>query len=125
MKLTKNTVDSMLKQGYTTKQLAEMFGCSVNKINQTKSRSGEIRSEIVLSQNNPIRKRELNQIRKNCRIGDKVRVYNPRRCTRNTNREWFGIMETVRIVAKFPYIVLLENGMTVDYAEIAMQRRNA
>lgn len=125
MKLTKNTVDSMLKQGYTTKQLAEMFGCSVNKINQTKSRSGEIRSEIVLSGNNPIRKRELNQIKKNCRIGDKVRVYNPRRCTRNTNGEWFGIMETVRIVAKFPYIVLLENGMTVDYAEIAMQRRNA
>lgn len=125
MKLTKNTVDSMLKQGYTTKQLAEMFGCSVNKINQTKSRSGEIRSEIVLSGNNPIRKRELNQIKKNCRIGDKVRAYNPRRCTRNTNGEWFGIMETVRIVAKFPYIVLLENGMTVDYAEIAMQRRNA
>lgn len=79
----------------------------------------------MFSQNNPIRKKELNQIRKNCRIGDKVRVYNPRRCTRNTNGDWFGIMETVRIVAKFPYIVLLENGMTVDYAEIAMQRRNA
>lgn len=125
MKLTKNTVDSMLRQGYTAEQLAKMFGCSVSKINQTKSRSGEIRSEIVFSGNNPIRKRELNQIRKNCRIGDKVRVYNPRRCTRNTNGDWFGAMETVRIVAKFPYIVLLENGMTVDYAEIAMQRRNA
>lgn len=124
MKLTRNTVDSMLNQGYTAKQLAEIFGCSENKIYRTKSRSTPIRDELLILHNNPIRKKELHQIRKNCRIGDKVKVYNPRRCTRNTNGDWFGVTETARIVAKFPYIVLLENGMTVDYVEIAMQRRN-
>lgn len=123
-KPTRNAVDSLLEQRYTIKEVAAIFGCSEYDITKIKSRSSAIKNDIYYDQlKSPITPHELREVKKSCRIGDKVRVLNPCRCVRRPNGDWFGTIETARIIRKFPHIVLLDNGLTVDYAEIAMQKR--
>lgn len=75
--------------------------------------------------NIPITAEELTKVKKHCRIGDKVRVFNDWRINPKRNLEKYGRWEESRIVRKFSHTVLLENGRYVDYVEIAMQRRKA
>lgn len=76
--------------------------------------------------NVPITAEELMDAKKNCRIGDKVRIFNDWRTNlKNTQRslKHYGRWEESKIVRKFVHTVLLENGRYVDYVEIAIQRR--
>lgn len=70
----------------------------------------------------PIRKAELNQARK-VRIGTKIKVFNHNKSKDSDTEVSFGEWEMCWIVEKYSHIVRLSNGMCVDYAEIAMQRR--
>lgn len=74
--------------------------------------------------NIPITAEEITEARMKCQIGDKVRVFNPRRVNLKKDTESYGQMEESRIAKKFRHIVQLENGVCIDYTEIAMQRRN-
>lgn len=72
-----------------------------------------------------VSKEEIEQVKKNCKIGDRVKVFNHWRqdnhniqSARNSG-EW----EYARIVKKFKHIVILDNRRCVDYAELALQRR--
>ena len=76
----------------------------------------------------PITEEELKEVKKNCRIGDKVRVFNDWRTNlKKTQRsvERYGRWEESKIIRKFSHVALLENGRYVDYVEIAIQRRKA
>lgn len=119
-KPTRGSVDALIDKGLTVGQIAEIYGCSKSHIAMLKSRKpqgwradGEYR--------NPIRERELSEAGK-VPIGTLIRVLNP---WKKNNREDFswGIWEYARVAHKYPHIVVLDNGMSVDYAEIAMQMR--
>ena len=64
----------------------------------------------------PITEEELKEVKKNCRIGDKVRVFNDWR----TN-----LKKTQRSVERGGGGAAREGGRYVDYVEIAIQRRKA
>lgn len=73
----------------------------------------------------PISEKELMDARRNCKVGDSIQVFNHWRydLREKQGKEGTGQYEKSRIKQKFNFIVLLENGRAVDYAEIAMQRR--
>lgn len=73
--------------------------------------------------NKPITANEIAEARRKCQVGDKVRVFNLWRANFKRDTENYGRLEESRIAKKFRYMVQLENGRCVDYAEIAMQRR--
>ena len=122
MKVTKNAVDKLSAEGYTIKQIAAIYHCSAWKIAKLKSKDGQFLRESSEGRH-PIWPTEIKEAKKNCRIGDLIYVFNPWKSGKTDGAEWFGAMEQSKIKAKFPHIVLLENGRAVDYAEIAMQRR--
>ncbi len=70
---------------------------------------------------NPIREGELSEARQ-VPIGTPVRVMNPWKKNSREDFSW-GIWEHARVAHKYPHIAVLDNGMSVDYAEIAMQMR--
>lgn len=123
-KPTRNSVDALAEKGLTVKQIAKLYGCSVNKIATMKSRKMQgWREDGVLR--NPIWPDEIGRARR-VPVGTKIRVCNhrkERKGNRPENVPAWGALEESRIVRKFPHVVLLENGMSVDYAEIAMQMR--
>ncbi len=119
-KPTRSAVDSLVEKGLTVKQIAELYQCSVNKIATTKSRKpqgwredGEFR--------NPISPYEL-ELAKQVPVGTKIEIHNLRKAKPGDELSW-GVWEESQVVKKYPHIVLLANGMTVDYAEVAMQMR--
>ena len=67
----------------------------------------------------PVTEKEWLDARLNCKVGDTIRVFNHWREEVKGKGRW----EKSRIKKKFSFIVLLENGRSVDYAEVAMQRR--
>lgn len=73
----------------------------------------------------PITEKEWLEARRDCKVGDKLRVFNHWRedLKAKQTKEGKGRWEKSRIRQKFPFIVVLENGRAVDYAEVAMQRR--
>ena len=117
-------VDALVDKGLTVKQIAELYGCSVYKISTTKSRKPQGWREDGENRN-PISSEELDQARR-VSIGTKIWVCNLRKERRGDgpgNEPAWGEQEESRIVKKFPHLVLLENGLTADYAEVAMQLR--
>lgn len=119
-KPTRGSVDALIDKGLTVGQIAEIYGCSKSHIAMLKSRKpqgwradGEYR--------NPIRERELSEAGK-VPIGTLIRVLNPWKKNSREDFSW-GIYEYARVVKKYPHIAILDNGMSVDYAEIAMQMR--
>lgn len=73
----------------------------------------------------PISKKEWWEARLNCKVGDSIWVFNHWRedLKEKQGKEGKGRWEESRIRKKFAFIVLLENGRAVDYAEVALQRR--
>ena len=73
----------------------------------------------------PVTEKEWLDARLNCKVGDTIRVFNHWREEVNgkQGKAGRGRWEKSRIKKKFSFIVLLENGRSVDYAEVAMQRR--
>ena len=124
MKVTRNAVDRLVAEGHTIKQIAALYHCSEWKVAKAKSKEGQFWRESSEGRH-PIWPEEIREAKKNCKIGDLIYVFNPWKSGKTEGGEWFGVIEQSRIKAKFPHIVLLENGRSVDYAEIAMQRRNA
>lgn len=121
MKVTRSAVDKLSAEGYTIKQIAAMYHCSTWMI--TKLKSKDDFWDKSKEKRSPIWPGEIREAKKNCKIGDLIYVFNPWKSGKADGEEWFGAIEQSRIKAKFPHIVLLENGRAVDYAEIAMQRR--
>lgn len=118
--LTQSSVDALYAKGLSIKQIAGLYGCSKSRIATLKSRKpqgwradGEYR--------NPIREGELSEARQ-VPIGTLIRVLNPRKKNSREDFSW-GIWEHARVAHKYPHIAVLDNGMSVDYAEIAMQMR--
>ena len=118
--LTQSSVDALYAKGLSIKQIAGLYGCSKSRIATLKSRKpqgwradGEYR--------NPIREGELSEARQ-VPIGTPVRVMNPWKKNSREDFSW-GIWEHARVAHKYPHIAVLDNGMSVDYAEIAMQMR--
>lgn len=119
-KPTRGSVDALIDKGLTVEQIAEAYGCSKSRIATLKSRKpqgwradGEYR--------NPIRERELSEARQ-VPIGTLIRVLNPWKKNSREDFSW-GIEEYAKVAHKYPHIVVLDNGVSVDYAEIAMQMR--
>lgn len=73
--------------------------------------------------NSPVTADEIAEAREKCKVGDKIKVFNPWRADFKRNTESYGRLEESKIAKKFKHIVKLENGRCVDYAEVAMQRR--
>lgn len=73
----------------------------------------------------PISMKEWLNTRLNCKVGDSIWVFNHWRydLKEEQGKEGKGRWEKSRIRKKFSFIVLLENGRAVDYAEVALQRR--
>ena len=61
---------------------------------------------------------------KRIKVGDPVMVMN-RYKMRPGDEMSLGVVEQHKVAGKFPHIVLLDNGMSVDSAEIAMQARRS
>jgi len=119
-KPTRSGIDALVDKGFTVKQIAEIYQCSVNTIATIKSRKpqgwredGEFR--------NPIKPEEIEAARQ-VPEGTRIEVDNLRKAKPGDGMSW-GVREEGQIVKKYPHIVLLANGMTVDYAEVAMQMR--
>lgn len=119
-KPTRGSVDALIDKGLTVEQIAEVYGCSKNRIATLKSRKPQgWRADNEYR--NPIRERELSEAKK-VPIGTPVRVMNPWKKNSQEDFPW-GIEEYARVAHKYPHIAVLDNGMSVDYAEIAMQMR--
>lgn len=122
-KPTKDQVDAMLKDGFSIRQIAKTYGwstSSIHRIHDAKDRV-EMQREQQSYGKMPITKEERTEARRKCRIGDKLMVFNH---WKSKKKEiGYGVWEISRIKKKFRYIVLLENGRTIDYAEVARQRR--
>lgn len=73
----------------------------------------------------PVRKEEWMAAHRNCRVGDTLKAFNHWRADlrEQYTKAGYGKWEKSKIKKKFPFLVLLENGRTVDYAEVALQRR--
>ena len=124
-KPTKAQVDAMLKDGFSIGQIAKTYGwstSSIRRIHQSKDRL-ERQREQRTSWKMPITKEERMEAKKTCQIGDKLLVFNHWKSKNKEKEISYGVWEISRIKRKFRYLVLLENGRTVDYAEIARQRR--
>ena len=119
---TKNMIDDMHDAGMTIAQIADHFQCSTATIARKKSRirRGVSRSDEYLE---PITAEELERA-KRIKIGDPVMVMN-RYKMRPGDEMSLGVVEQHKVAGMFPHIVLLDNGMSVDYAEIAMQARRS
>lgn len=122
-KPTKAQVDALLAEGFSTRQIAQAYGWSASsiiRIHHAKDRL-ELQKEQRTDWKMPITEEERMEARRKCRIGDKLMVFNH---WKSKKKEiGYGVWEISRIKHKFRYIVLLENGRTVDYAEVARQRR--
>lgn len=73
-------------------------------------------------------KEEIEQVKKNCKIGDRVKVFNHWRegnykLHKANGGEKTGKLEYSRIVKKYKHIVVLDNRRCMSYAELALQRR--
>lgn len=120
-KPTRTEIDALVKKGLTIKQIAYMYQCSVNKIAKIKSRKPQgWRDDGVFR--NPISQDEINQARR-IPVGTMITVLNMRKIKSGDDMSW-GVMEESQIVRKFPHFVILDNGMTVDYTDIALWIRN-
>lgn len=120
-KPTRTEIDALVKKGLTINQIADIYQCSVNKIATIKSRKHQgWRDDGVLR--NPISQDEIEQARR-IPLGTTITVLNMRKIKPGYDMSW-GVMEGSKIAKKFPHVVLLENGMTVDYAEIALRIRS-
>lgn len=123
-KPTKDQVDAMLKAGFSIRQIAKAYGWSISSIHRIHNANDrlEMQKEQRADWKMPITKEERIEARKKCRIGDELMVFNH---WKSKKKEiGYGVWETSRIKKKFRYIVVLENGRTVDYAEVARQRRS-
>lgn len=58
---------------------------------------------------------EIKRTARRARIGDTVKVMDPRKA----DDDGFGRVVKARIVAKYPHIVALDNGMSVTYVQLA------
>ncbi len=74
-----------------------------------------------------VSKEEIEQVKKNCKIGDRVKVFNHWReehyKLHKANNEKTGKYEYAKIVKKYKHIVVLDNRRCMSYAELALQRR--
>ncbi|MCI8950053.1 MAG: hypothetical protein HFG49_08430 [Lachnospiraceae bacterium] len=119
-KPTRNQIDILVEKGMTIKQIALLYQCSESYIARTKSRKG-VNWVQEANYKNPIRPEEIRQA-KQVPVGEMVRICN--HWKRNADDALsYGVWEEHRIVRKLPHIVILDNGMSVDYVEIAMQMR--
>lgn len=120
MEPTQKMVDAMRDSGMTNAQIADHFGCSkayIAKMRKKVNRGVETKD---LTQD-AITAEELERARR-IKIGDAVTIVNRFRMKPGDEMSW-GVVEQHKVMEKFPYVVLLDNGMSVDYAEVAMQMR--
>ena len=66
---------------------------------------------------------EIEATKKRVKIGDKVIILDINRF--NCDTGGFGISVKATVVAKYPFLVLLDNGMSVTYTVLARYYRNA
>lgn len=118
---TKNMIDDMLDGGMTLAQIADYFGCDKSRISKMRSKISR-GVEKDYSQD-AITAEEIERAKK-IRIGDTVTVVNRFKMRSGDEMAW-GVTEKHKVVRKFRHIVLLDNGASVDYAEVAMQARRA
>ena len=119
---TKNMIDDMHDAGMNIAQIADHFQCSTATIARKKSRIRHrgSRSDEYLE---PITAEEIERA-KRIKIGDTVTVVNRYGIRPGDEMAW-GATERHKVAKKFRHIVLLDNGASVDYAEVAMQARRS
>lgn len=118
---TKNMIDDMFDRGMTLAQIAAHFGCDKSHISKMRSKISR-GVEKDYSQD-AITAEEIERA-KRIEIGDTVTVANRFKMRSGDEMAW-GVTERHKVVGKFRHIVLLDNGASVDYAEVAMQARRA
>ena len=118
---TKNMIDDMFDGGMTLAQIADYFGCDKSRISKMRSKISR-GVEKDYSQD-AITAEEIERA-KRIEIGDTVTVANRFKMRSGDEMAW-GVTERHKVVGKFRNIVLLDNGASVDYAEVAMQARRA
>lgn len=64
---------------------------------------------------------EIRRAKKRIRIGHKVKVIDGRKYNKKSTE--LGEEITVKVIAKYPHLVHLDNGMSVTYAQLAMYYR--
>lgn len=119
-KPTRTGIDALIAKGMTVKQVAEVYQCSEFKIARLKGRKPQ-GWRADKEYRNPIREGEIAEAKK-VSIGTPIMVFNQWKKNKRDDFSW-GVWEESRVAMKFGHIALLENGMSVDYAEIAMQMR--
>ena len=119
-KPTRSGIDALIAKGMTVKQVAEVYQCSENTVARMKSRKPQ-GWRADKEYRNPIREGELLEAKK-VPVGTPIMAFNQWKKNKRDDFSW-GVWEESRIAMKFGHIALLENGMSVDYAEIAMQMR--
>ena len=118
---TENMIDDMFDGGMTLAQIADYFGCDKSRISKMRSKISR-GVEKDYSQD-AITAEEIERA-KRIEIGDTVTVANRFKMRSGDEMAW-GVTERHKVVGKFRHIVLLDNGASVDYAEVAMQARRA
>lgn len=122
-KLTQSSVDALYAKGLSIKQIAELYGCSKSRIATLKSKNSHgiwCGDRVTMNPVKPIEIKAAKQVK----AGHLIQVLNLHKMREGGGINW-GVLEWARVVKKYPHIVVLDNGMSVDYAEIAMQMRAA
>lgn len=60
---------------------------------------------------------EIKQVRDKTRIGQAVRILDKRKMQEDTIS--FGVVVTAKVASKYPHFVVLDNGLSVSYAQLA------
>lgn len=81
-----------------------------------------VEEALAKSASIPIYKSELVQAAKKCKIGSNIRVFNNKIWNRNDD-SW-GKVEMATVIAKYPFLVRLNNGCCVSYAQLALYYRS-
>lgn len=71
----------------------------------------------------PITPKEIEQTKITIQIGDVLEAVDYRIPAESNQQSKSGIKVKSRVAAKYPYFVILENGCSLTYAEIAQQKR--
>lgn len=122
-KPTQGSVDALYAKGLSIKQIADLYGCSRSYIAAVKGKHSHgiwYGDRVTMDPVKPIEIKAARQVK----AGHMVKVLNLHKMREGEGIQW-GVYEWAGVVRKYPYIAVLDNGMSVDYAEIALQMRAA
>lgn len=116
--ITLEGVKALRDKGYSIAQITEVYHCSYSII-QDKVR--ELERKVPIKR--PITPDEIEYVKETTRPGDPVKVMDYRKTLECGGVCHVGRLVKTRIAKKYRHLATLENGQSITYVELAMQRR--